>query len=174
MFTDHTQCKMKKTWHTWSWGARMFADGRGGYLWVRMGGVGPNWGLGPGKEAGRDTDGYCGHRLHNTITIIIRESRSGHEVKGWTGESMVDTQGTCLGLKCLSKGKRKRQRQEKEVKRQSEDSKSPQRHLHKWKKQTVKHVEKTNKKIKVNSTKTLSTKQMSPLVPKAHNTTKEH
>ena len=83
-------------------------------------------------------------------------------------------EGTYLGLKFLSKGKQKRQRQEKEVKLQREDSKSPQRHLHKCKKQTVKHTEKTNKKIKTNSTKTLNIKQISPLVPKAHNTTTKH
>ena len=37
----------------------MFADGHGGYLWVRMGVVEHNWGLGPGKEGRRETDGHC-------------------------------------------------------------------------------------------------------------------
>ena len=72
----------------------MVADGRGGYLWVRMGGVGPNWGLGPEKEANRTTYGHCGHQPHNIVARKYSISRSGYEVQGWSGESMVDTQGT--------------------------------------------------------------------------------
>ena len=38
-------------------------------------------------------------------------SESGHEGQGWTGESLMSTQGTWLGLKDLIKEKPNRQRQ---------------------------------------------------------------
>ena len=36
----------------------MIAGGHGGHVWVQMGGVEHNWGLEPGKEASRTTDGH--------------------------------------------------------------------------------------------------------------------
>lgn len=50
------------------------------------------------------------------------------------------------------------------VNRHRETSESRQRHLQKYKKQTVKWTEKTNKKNKTNVEKICSTKQIPPLV----------
>ena len=59
---QNSKMSKKNTHMRWS---RVLLDGHGGCLWMRMGAVGTIWGLGLGKEAGRDTSGHRGQRLYH-------------------------------------------------------------------------------------------------------------